>query len=364
MISGSEIYGPGSWVDEKPCPVPDDSRRVFEMLAKATPGFTQNPALLNSVSFEGSAHPISPGPLKAPVIAAALHAMCGVVANEILEHRDGHASDRAVMINTDHAALWLGSVGITERKGQTIPEIAKAGKMGEIFEKNLEKGTFGTPLRLRATAVYPTKDPSIWYQLHGSLNADPVLRTIGLDPDMQCDGPDDAYRIISEQMVKFDAQELDRVNVETGLCGSVCYTPEGWRQTQMSKELSKYPLVNYKVQSQAVSTPAVPLSPRLADKRPLAGIKVVELVRIIAGPVIGSILSALGADVIRANCSRLPDFNVRNFPLLSTIRHCVCLSSCWYSFILPTFCFCLHKAQQADDVIVTPTHYECWHSDS
>jgi crotonobetainyl-CoA:carnitine CoA-transferase CaiB-like acyl-CoA transferase len=44
----------------------------------------------------------------------------------------------------------------------------------------------------------------------------------------------------------------------------------------------------------------------------LAGIKVVELVRIIAGPVIGCTLAALGADVIRVNCSRLTDLNVCN----------------------------------------------------
>jgi crotonobetainyl-CoA:carnitine CoA-transferase CaiB-like acyl-CoA transferase len=37
---------------------------------------------------------------------------------------------------------------------------------------------------------------------------------------------------------------------------------------------------------------------------------VVELVRIIAGPVIGTTLAALGADVIRVNCSRLPDIDV------------------------------------------------------
>lgn len=82
----------------------------------------------------------------------------------------------------------------------------------------------------------------------------------------------------------------------------------------MSKDLSKHPLVNYKLQSHAVPTPAIPLSPG-SDRRPLAGIKVVEIVRIIAGPVIGTTLAALGADVIRINCSRLPDFNVSPSPL-------------------------------------------------
>jgi hypothetical protein len=30
-----------------------------------------------------------PGPMKSPVVTAALHAMCGLVGNELLELRDG-----------------------------------------------------------------------------------------------------------------------------------------------------------------------------------------------------------------------------------------------------------------------------------
>ena len=78
----------------------------------------------------------------------------------------------------------------------------------------------------------------------------------------------------------------------------------------MHKELSKHPLVNYTHESYVLPTPVSPLPTPSDDQRPLAGIKVVELVRIIAGPVIGNTLAALGADVIRVNCSRLPDFNV------------------------------------------------------
>lgn len=90
-IPGDDIYGAGSWIDPNPLPV----------------------LILDSVSFQGNAGPVfpSPGPLKPPVIAAALHAMFGIVANELL-----HLGDRAsstVSINTDQAAFWLGSVGMT-----------------------------------------------------------------------------------------------------------------------------------------------------------------------------------------------------------------------------------------------------------
>lgn len=98
--------------------------------------------------------------------------------------------------------------------------------------------------------------------------------------------------------------------VKLGLCGNIVYTPQGWRETEMSKQLSRYPLVNYKLQSYAIPTPPAPVPRLSSDRRPLAGVKAVELVRIIAGPVIGTTLAALRADVIRVNCSRLPDLNV------------------------------------------------------
>lgn len=235
--------------------------------------------------------------------------MCGVVANEILAIRD-NADSKDVSVDTDHAAFWLGSVGMPQRSSHSVRELAKRGELASLFDKDLEKGTFATPLRLRATANYPTKDPTVWFQLHGSLNADPVLRLIGLDPEMPCEDADEAYLIISEQMRRFDANQLEMLNIANGLCGSICYTPEQWTQTRMDQDLSRHPLINYSQETYAMPTPATPLPPAIEDKRPLVGIKVVELVRIIAGPVIGTSLTALGADVIRVNSSALPDFNV------------------------------------------------------
>lgn len=77
----------------------------------------------------------------------------------------------------------------------------------------------------------------------------------------------------------------------------------------MGKRLAEHPLVNYTRESYAKSTPPV-LLPQLPDRRPLAGTKVVEMVRIIAGPTVGVTLASFGADVIRVNCSRLADLNV------------------------------------------------------
>ncbi|KAB8078752.1 CoA-transferase family III domain-containing protein [Aspergillus leporis] len=307
---GTDVYGPGTYIDKKVLPVPEDARRVFEYLASTTPGFTQNKEAWNTVRFEGCPDPMIPGSIKAPVVAAALHAMCGVVANELLEIRDGRpASEGSVMVNTDQAAIWLGSALTSHINGSDIKSLVEAGKLGSLFDRDYEQG-FGKGLASRATAIYQTKDPNVWYQLHGSLNANHVLETMGIDTSVIFDSPSEYYDYIQKHVRQWSPDELEMHNVRHGLCGSICYTPGSWRKTEMGKQLAKHPFVNYTHETYAVPTPQQPLPKISTDQRPLAGIKVLEMVRIIAGPTIGVTLAAFGADVIRVNCSRLPDLNV------------------------------------------------------
>lgn len=320
VLPGDDIYGPGSYIDKEFTPVPKDAHRVFEYLARTTPGFTQEQRHWDNVTFEGRPEPSIPGPIKAPVVAAALHAMCGVVANEIVEERDGYEQSKEqakVTINTDHTAIWMGSIFTPYINGTNVQELFKAGKLGSLFERDLERGWMGSPMNLRTTAIYKTATPGVWYQLHGSLDAPPVLRSMGMDPDYPAKNPQEAYEYIARHVEKWTADELEMHNVRNGFCGEICFTPEGWRKTEMGKRLAEHPLVNYKRQSHAVPTPPAPFPSRVGctDRRPLAGVKVVELVRIIAGPIIGNTLAAFGADVIRVGCSKLRDLNVLQLSL-------------------------------------------------
>jgi hypothetical protein len=126
-ISGTDVYGPGTFIDKKVLPVPKDAKRVFEFLASQTPGFTQNKAAWDTVHFEGQSMPMIPGPIKSAVMASAIHAMIGLVANELLELRDGKAViDSSVTVDTDHAGLWLGSVFTTYIDGLDLSSSSKA----------------------------------------------------------------------------------------------------------------------------------------------------------------------------------------------------------------------------------------------
>jgi crotonobetainyl-CoA:carnitine CoA-transferase CaiB-like acyl-CoA transferase len=53
--------------------------------------------------------------------------------------------------------------------------------------------------------------------------------------------------------------------------------------------------------------PPLPLPPITPDERPLAGVRVLDLTRILAGPVCGRALAAYGADVMLINAPHLPN---------------------------------------------------------
>ncbi|GJC80606.1 hypothetical protein ColLi_03444 [Colletotrichum liriopes] len=310
-----DVYGPGTFTDKTFTPVPEDTQRIFRLITSQTPGFTQDERLLSKVRFTGESYPVIPGPIKAVSVAAALHAMTGVLADEILTIRGANNDERQITVNTTHAAVWFGCIATAFLDGVDVVSMVKEGRLKSLLP-DWEQGWTDTALKYRATGLYPTNDPEVWYSLHGSMNADPVLRSIGVNPSTPIKSNDEAAVHIAQHTAKLSPEKMEMTNLLNGFCGSICFTPKQWRESEMGRSLGSHPLVNVKKQDQAVSTPPVafaPLNPN--DKRPLAGVKVVEMTRVIAGPEIGTILAAYGADVIRVNPPHLPDINIMQLSL-------------------------------------------------
>lgn len=312
-----DVYGAGSFTDKTFVPVPEDTQRIFRLLARQTPGFTQDETTLAKVRFTGEAWPVIPGPIKAVPVAAALHAMTGVLADEILALRGLRDDQRRITVNTTDVSLWLGNVVVAHLNGEPVVSRARAGTLKPLIP-DWEQGWTNTPLRYRATALYPTSNPEVWYSLHGSMHADPVLASIGIadaaDPTITTNEAAAAH--IAAHVSQRTPEKLELTNLLHGFCGSICFTPQQWRASEMGRTLAAHPLVNVRPQPHVVPTPPVafpPLDPR--DKRPLAGVKVIEMTRVIAGPQIGTILASYGADVIRVNPPHLPDINIMQLTL-------------------------------------------------
>ncbi|TDZ13314.1 Succinate--hydroxymethylglutarate CoA-transferase [Colletotrichum orbiculare MAFF 240422] len=310
-----DVYGHGTFTDRTFTPVPEDTHRIFRLIASQTPGFTQDERILSKVNFTGESYPVIPGPIKATSVAAALHAMTGVLADEILAIRGVANEERRISVNTTHAAFWFGCIATAFLDGVDVVSLVKQGELKHLLP-DWEKGWTDTPLKYRTTGLYPTSNPEVWYSLHGSMSAEPVLRSIGVDPSAPIKSPDEAAAHIAQYTSKLSPETLEMNNLLNGFCGSICFTPKQWRESEMGRSLSRHPLVNVQKQEQTIPTPPVafsPLDPN--DKRPLAGVKVVEMTRVIAGPQIGTILAAYGADVTRVNPPHLPDINIMQLTL-------------------------------------------------
>jgi hypothetical protein len=302
--TSDETYGAGTVVDSEFSPLPAECERILRIFAARTPGFTKDEALLSGVNFHGDDLPCIPGPIKSQAVTAVLHAMVGIVGLEIL-HLRGITTSNQIDIDVNHAGLYPATAALVNIDGVTGPEVIKLPTVPQ-WDKDRASNS---PLVYRATAIYETADSGVWFQLHGSLDSWKMLALLGISKDLDSEirTNDAAYELIQERVRAYRAREIEQLVVEKGLSGSIVYSPEEWRQTEMGRSLSRHPLVNYKQQSHCASLAPVSF-PVLEDKRPLAGIKVVELTRIIAGAAAGAALASLGAEVIRVNSSKLKDY--------------------------------------------------------
>ena len=297
-----ETYGPGTYVDSSFTPVPEECKKLLRVFAEKTPGFTRSQALIDGVQFQGNDLPCIPGPIKSQVVTAVLQAMIGIVGLEIL-HLKGHTKSTTTYVNTDQVGLYPatpGLVTIDDTKGPGILKLKSVPQWDPDRASN-------SPLVYRCTAIYQTAEEDRWFQLHGSLDPWKVLGLIGIDKKDDVQTNDEAYALIGKAVRKYRARELEQLMLDNGLAGSIVHSLEDWLNTEMGKSLARHPLVNYSRQDQCPEIPATIL-PKTEDKRPLAGIKVVELARIIAGTAAGALLASMGAEVIRVNSSKLKDY--------------------------------------------------------
>lgn len=144
------------------------------------------------------------------------------------------------------------------------------------------------------------------------MNAVPTLTALGLPPDGE---PDDTYGKafdrIQKKVFEHDAAELDELmNEKYRQAGTIAYTVDEYFSTESGKANGSVGLYELSQVPGSTQPPSwwpenrgLPSSP----KRPLAGLKVVDLTRVIAGPAITRGLAELGASVMRVVSPHISD---------------------------------------------------------
>lgn len=109
---------------------------------------------------------------------------------------------------------------------------------------------------------------------------------------LQCENSRDA---VTAAVAQWPADRLESAIVDAQGCAAKMYSIEQWQSHPQGKHLQKAALVDWGFHSSPI-----PQQGNLnTSKAPLAGIKVLDLTRVLAGPIATRFLAAFGAQVLR-----------------------------------------------------------------
>lgn len=272
--------------------------------------------LVDLVHFEGSSLPSVPINWRLAESISALKGFLAVLINALLIRRY-NAAPLEVRINTDHAQLSYMSSMVLEIEPEftgpinPTPIRGLTEKYSEYFPNGDIHQMASSFYRRASYNIYKCRDQR-FFHLHGSLNPDPSLKAIGMPHDMpELKNFEESWEPFVQRIAQKPAAEWDEIlGEEYKQAATVCLTPEEYRnseQGQRNSNVGLYRITKHESSSQPAGWWKEVAS--TSTRRPLAGLKIVDLTRVIAGPSIGRDLAELGASVMRVTAPHLPDFS-------------------------------------------------------
>ncbi|KJZ78204.1 hypothetical protein HIM_02242 [Hirsutella minnesotensis 3608] len=252
--------------------------------------------------------PYFPIPFKETEVGAALKAIEGSIAAALADTKYGIEPSRTITVDHEKTTAFLFQA-----------YLAKIGGLGKLDPavKSLLKDTDllqaqSNPYRRMSANLYATANKGEFYHIHGSLEASTTLKMVGLEPFRpDLTSHDNIVEVIESAVEKFTVDELEALNSQHRQAGVKAFKHEDFLRTAHGQ--INWTLPPWTVEKLESSTPKSPLPGPRENLRLLEGVKVLEMCRIIAGPVITRILGEYGADVLKItspNLSDVPFFQV------------------------------------------------------
>lgn len=142
------------------------------------------------------------------------------------------------------------------------------------------------------SGFYQTKDER-WVQFHCNFphHQQGVLDFFACPADQS---------LLEKAVRQYRGEEIEQQLCQRDLCAALVRTPEEWQRLPQAHAIAHLPLL------EIIKIGSSKPKPIPKGARPLDGLRMLELTRVLAGPVCGKLLCSLGASVMRVSSPNLP----------------------------------------------------------
>jgi hypothetical protein len=218
-----------------------------------------------------------------------LQSALGAPAKAVVFTGEGSLPSAFPVSDLAAAAVAAAGCGIAERRAP------KAGAAAVKVDRRLASFWFGSSCAPVGWTPAPPWDPIAgdyaardgFIRLHTNAphHRQAALAVLGVEADREC---------VAKAVALWPADELETAIVAAGGCAAAMRSREEWARHPQGQAVENEPLVLFEAGAEATAP-----EPVVDPARPLAGVRVLDLTRVLAGPVSTRFLAGYGAEVLR-----------------------------------------------------------------